>query len=290
MTERPNAVLALLLTLAVGVAAAIAAALAATSLCHVDGHPLHLGGFFSGCLVFVHELQSVPLAALASGVLVAISALAFLRALRRAWREHRVLRRLPLRPADRMAIAAAVDVYVLPSSRPLAFSFGLVRPRVVVSSALLSELSPAEQAAAIWHEAHHVRHHEPLKCFIARLAASTFFWLPLLADLLERYLLAKELTADRLAARKAGVAALAGALSAAVPSPAATAGLADFASARIQRLFDPDAELPQLFSRRRLVLSTLVASCLALTLLLPATVDLTQAAHLRTLVELFRLR
>src|SRR5581483_11440936 len=110
--------------------------------------------------------------------------------------------------------------YRTPAARPAAFCFGLLRPRIVFTTGLLNRLSEQEQLAALWHEAHHARLREPLRCLLARLAASTFFWVPVLSDVFDRYTLIRELDADRAATTRTSTAALAGALHEAAARPA----------------------------------------------------------------------
>ena len=73
---------------------------------------------------------------------------------------------------------------------------------------------------------------EPLRALLARLIASTFFWLPALRDLFERYTLVRELDADRLAQARTSPRALAGALHAVAAGPrfAGSVGFADRAT------------------------------------------------------------
>lgn len=262
MSERPNAVLALLLA-----AASLFAGLLLWGLFALGGQGFAnisatIAHALSACIFFLVELGHVPLTSLAAVVLAAASLIAFARTVRAYLVQARLLRSLPLEPLPDRNLAlrsreAGVDVYVTPATRPAAFCFGLVRPRVVVTGGLLARLNPEERAAAVCHEVHHARSHEPLKCLVARLAASTLFWLPILSDLLDRYLLVKELAADRLAVRRTSERALAGALHevAGTPTPVAAVGLAEFAAARIDRLFDPNAGLPPLWRRSRLAFS-----------------------------------
>ena len=61
-----------------------------------------------------------------------------------------------------------------------AFCAGLLRPRVVLTSALLDALDPDERQAAVEHELSHVRGGAPLKLLLGHLAVRTLFWVPLL--------------------------------------------------------------------------------------------------------------
>lgn len=292
MTERPNAVLGLLVAAAASVGALVLSGLAALGGAGVAGISAMIVGIFSACVFFLAELDRVPVASLVIVSLALASALAFARTLLAYRREQRLLQALPLEPLNdpRMLglaqAAGARRVYLAPARRPAAFCFGLLRPRVVVTAGLLAALDEEEQAAAIWHEGQHARAREPLKCLLARLVAVTFFWVPALHDLRDRYLIAKELAADRLAIEKTSRRALVGALSEVVgsPTPAAAVGIADVASARIDRVFDPHASLPPLFTRARLAASVLATALLVAVLQLPFSVGVGETGHLHAML------
>lgn len=289
MSEKPNLIFAALLAATAAAACSLAAALIVTGACDVGGAASLIGAAAMDCFFFVEHAHRVPLSWLALLALVVASLISCLRTLRRGWRSERLLARLPLeRVAEgrlaEIAVASGTRLYLTPAKQPAAFCAGLVRPRIVISSGLLEALAVEEQAAAVWHEAHHARQREPLKCLVGRLAATAFFWLPLLRDLLERYLLAKELAADRLAIRQVGLPALAGALFAAAPAPTGALGLTDLASARVARLADPQAKLPPLFCLRHLLATGAGVLSLLILFAMPWAVDV-DPAHLRSLLE-----
>ena len=93
---------------------------------------------------------------------------------------------------------------LLRSSSPLAFCFGLIRPRVYVTTGLLAALNEHELEAVLWHEEHHLEHRDALKMAVTNALAAAFFFLPLLAALRDRYTLMKELAADQRAVRALG--------------------------------------------------------------------------------------
>ena len=289
MSERPNLILAVLLALAAAAAAAVVAGLAALGGCGVAGLAAALVGALSACVVFLDELNRAPVGSLVFALLTLATLCACLRAISALLRGRRLIRRVPLETLDRgpladlAAAAGAPRLYLSRAWRPTAFCFGLLRPRVVVTSGLLARLAADEQAAAVWHEAFHARGREPLKCALARLAASTFFWIPAFTDLLERSLLAKELAADRVAVANTSRRALAGALAevAAQRPPAGAVALSEFAACRVDRLFDPCSRLPPLFRPRRLLLSLISAAGLTLLLLFPSQVELASSQHLK---------
>ena len=93
----------------------------------------------------------------------------------------------------------------------------------------------------------------------------SLFWVPVLRDLIDRYLLLTELAADRAAVEATSPAALAGALSQVLETPrlAGSVGFADHAAARIDRLFDPSVKLPRLVTPARASLTTLALGAVA---------------------------
>lgn len=278
MSERPNVVLGALL----GAAATLAALLAAGLLILGDEGLGAIGatvvGAFSACFLILLGLEQIPFSSLVVVVFALASAAGLLRTMCAYRRERRVLRSLPLSPIEEGHLREEADrtgmrLFTLPSLRPAAFCVGLLRPRVVVSAGLLERLEREEQVAVLCHELAHARRREPLKCLLARMAARTFFWLPALNALLERYLLVKELAADREAMGRTSRPALAGALSQvlAQPTPAGAVGMAEFAAVRVDRLFEPATRLPRLIRPWQALASVLAAGTLAFALAFPST-------------------
>jgi Zn-dependent protease with chaperone function len=291
MTERPNVLLAALLSVAGLFATILAVALMFLGARGVIELSAMVLGSFSACIYFLAALRSVPTTALIVVVLTVLSVGAFSRGMLIYARQRRLLKGLPLQPiagelASVARAAGAAGVYRTPAQRPDAFCFGLSHPRVVVTQGLLDQLAPAEQAAAVWHEAHHARVREPLKCLAARLTAQTFFWLPLVRDLLERYLLVKELEADRLAAQRTSPRALAGALYEVIsaPTPGGAVGIADCADSRVDRIFDQAASLPRLTRPLHVIVTALAAAALLFAVLFPARLEVGESAHLRSML------
>lgn len=281
MTERPGAMLGLLLAATAAAGAAVAAGLMALGAAGLSSMLGNVLGVFSMCVFAVAEADRLSVAALVPSTIVLASSISFLRAVVAYRREQGVLRRLPLMNLPRgelarIAAQADVAVYLSPARRPAAFCFGLLRPKVVLTAGLLAELDDEEQAAALLHEIQHARVREPLRCLAGHLAVSTFFWLPVLRDVFERYLLVKEMAADRYAVARTSCAALVGALSAVAeqPSPPAAVGLAELAGARVGRLFEPTVSLPRLWHVRRLIISAGAALTLSLPLVLTDAADL----------------
>jgi beta-lactamase regulating signal transducer with metallopeptidase domain len=257
----------------------------------VAAHAVRLLGVVSGCTVSFADTRTVPLALIIPAALGLASLGGFTRAFLSYWRERQVLRSLPLAPvatselAD-MARTVRMPLYQTPAARPAAFCFGLLSPRIVLTSGLIERLSGDESAAAFWHEAQHARVREPLRTLLARLTANTFFWLPALRDLFERYTLARELDADRLAESRTSRSALAGALHAVAAGQgfAGSVGFADMAAARVDRLLDPKMPLPSLFRRSRLALTLGAVALLTAAFTYPANVPVSTHEHQATMM------
>lgn len=102
----------------------------------------------------------------------------------RAWAElanHQV----PAPPAviEAAAKAALVPPKVLRDDRAYCFCRALVRPEVVVSTAMIGALGPDELAAVFVHEGAHVARRDPLRAMVAHGAAAGLFFLPVMGDL-----------------------------------------------------------------------------------------------------------
>jgi len=259
VSERPDLIFGAFLVLAAVAAAALVGALAEIGLQGVTGVAAVGAGLVSACILLAAELRQLPPELVVVAGIAVASAASFAAALRSVWREQRLIRALPTVRLDESDYAqvrpplAGERIHVLSSHRPMAFCAGLLRPRVVLTSALLDTLAEDERRAVVTHELSHARDRGPLKLACLRLLVRAFFWVPLLRDLVARYVLLSELAADRAAITATSSSALAGALAEVLPAPAfgGSVGLADHAAARVDRLFDPTAALPRLLTPAR---------------------------------------
>ena len=103
---------------------------------------------------------------------------------------------------QRLGIAGRVDVVY--SDAPLVFCYGLLKPRVCLATGLLRLLDDEELTAVLLHERHHLLRHDPLGVLASRCLAAALGVLPVARQLATRYLLAKELDADRHAVESLG--------------------------------------------------------------------------------------
>jgi Zn-dependent protease with chaperone function len=154
---------------------------------------------------------------------LAVTAAGSLLGSRSLWRQRRATialaryiqtHRLPTDAA--VATAAQAEqvrrIELVDSEEAFSFTYGIRRPRVVVSRGLFAVVDEAELRAVLAHERYHVRNLDPLKVVVARAVPSAFFFLPALGHLRARYLAGRELAADRRAVRACGRRSLAGAL------------------------------------------------------------------------------
>ena len=123
--------------------------------------------------------------------------------------------RRPLPPpvrnaAEGLGLTGRVDA--IHASEAFAVTYGLARPRILVSDGLAAALDRSELTAVLAHERCHLRRRDPLRLLAARLLAAYACYLPAAALLAERAALRRELAADRAAAASAGRGVLAAAL------------------------------------------------------------------------------
>jgi Zn-dependent protease with chaperone function len=203
--------------------------------------------------------------------LVATRAVAGSRALRAMIRSGS--RQVPPAIQEQAAtLGCTARLDVIASSEPFAVTYGLTRPRILVSTGLAAALDPAEIGAVLAHEREHVRHRDPLRLLAARTFAAWTWYLPAARWLADSLALRRELTADQAAARRVGRGVLAGALLKIASAPTCPAVAAAGAAGRRPEALE--ARVTQLEAgrpvRHRPAASRLVASAGTLSLLAPA--------------------
>jgi Zn-dependent protease with chaperone function len=203
------------------------------------------------------------------------------RVARRAAADSRALRSLvrsgrqPVPPPvghEAAALGCATRLDVIADEEAFAVTYGLVRPRILVSTGLAAALTPGEIAAVLAHEREHLRCRDPLRLLAVRLLAGWACYLPAARWLAGRAVLRRELTADRAAARCTGRGVVAGALlklatRPARPAVAAASPAGDESGALEARVAQLEAGRPP---RQRPSVSRLAASGGTLALLAAA--------------------
>lgn len=269
---------ALLVLVSVGTAALVALPLAITLFPgHVQGALHAYDWLVQACVAALYQvgISIPPLGLPILGLSALAVGFAFVRAVR-------ILRRTDLLAACRsevplppLAATAAHHVGVrgqlscFAHPEPIAYTAGLLRPRIWVSTGLCQLLGDDALKAVLWHERAHLLARDPLRVLIARVLAALLFAVPWVGALVERYEVAKELEADRAALGRLGSpGALAQALYALgdhVAEPQALAiGAWSLSARRIDQLYGASVEqlLPGL--SRGVVLRSLAAVVLAL--------------------------
>lgn len=95
----------------------------------------------------------------------------------------------------------------------VAFTHGLFRPRIYISTGLLRGLEREEVKAVLLHELHHKRNMDPLRFFVMSLIRDTFFYLPIGGYIMRHIHSISEYEADDAAVQKSdGVLGLSNAL------------------------------------------------------------------------------
>ncbi len=148
-------------------------------------------------LIFGQRL-SYPAANIDAVVIVLLALLGSVvsaRALTGAFREIQASRRFQrlLAQTEPRPLHGAL---LITDPQPRAFCAGLVRPRVYVSAGAVAILDEAALSAVLAHERHHARRRDPLRLAAGRVLARALFFLPELADLVERQQTLAELSAD----------------------------------------------------------------------------------------------
>jgi Zn-dependent protease with chaperone function len=231
-----------------------------------------------------HEPAAPTPALLSLGLLVAGAVFATARLGLKLRSTGRLMAGVAALPADASASPAAVRVVArsarlgFPAApvvaylgrRPEAFTTGLLRPRIVVSEAVVEGLSDAELDALLLHEAAHARRHDPLRLLVAGFCRDLVFFLPLGHALFRLAVEAQERAADDEAAATAGPLEVASALLTylRMAGPRSAAGVAPAAAgadpeARIRRLLDaPSAGASRVRPRLRLATTALISAVL----------------------------
>lgn len=191
------------------------------------GAPAHAAGLLLWACTSTSQVAGGVVSLLLLSLPLLVVTAGLVHGVRVNWRTRHVLRRmapsnegLPReleRAAAESGLANSVDV--AQTDELVACTFGLWRPRVLVSTGAVSVLTPAELAAVLAHEAHHVRWRDPLRVYVAEVVRGAFAPLPLLGNLARHFAESSELAADRYAITRAGRRPLAAALVKFLESP-----------------------------------------------------------------------
>ncbi|MFA5867320.1 MAG: M56 family metallopeptidase [Actinomycetota bacterium] len=241
-----------------------------------------LTAILQGCLDVLAPLQGYPaltIAILLGGLLIVGAGVAGVRTAQRLNVDHlfgprgyAILDCLTVsdKTLDRVTahiekkLGRTLPVSLVKSDKPVCLVYGLIKPRIVISTHVLRELNEEELEAALLHEADHLVRRDPLRRVTAETVADLLFFIPLVRNLTRHLSYAQELEADRFASRQTGKPEI---LASAVLKLATQSdiGLASALSRawlpdRVRRLLDLPAEKP----RRRFSLAAAAISVVML--------------------------
>jgi Zn-dependent protease with chaperone function len=145
-----------------------------------------------------------------------------------------------------------VDITVIESMEPVAFTMGFLKPKIVLSSTLISILDKAELEAVVYHETAHQKYYDPLKVFVLQIISEAMWYIPLTKWSYQNYKIMIELVADEYAVKRMGSElGLGSALLKLIKtrlSGSITPALVPFANGtvdyRIKQLIDPEPSIP----------------------------------------------
>ena len=218
---------------------------------------------------------------LAASAVVAVRAAAGSRALQKLVRAAG----RPVPPSiqnEAAVLECAARLDVVAAEEAFAVTYGLIRPRILVSTGLATALTPAEISAVLAHEREHLRCRDPLRLLAARLAAAWACYLPAARWLWGGAMLRHELAADRAAAGRAGRSVVAGALlklasTPTCPAVAAASPAGDGPRSLEARVSQLEAGRPP---RQRPAVSRLLSSAGAVALLAAASMCCTALSQI----------
>jgi Zn-dependent protease with chaperone function len=90
------------------------------------------------------------------------------------------------------------QITVITSEAPIALTYGL-KPKIVLSTALVNMLTEEELRAVICHEQFHQQHRDPLKKFLIMLLVTALWYVPVLKWVSKHYQTLREIEADKFA-------------------------------------------------------------------------------------------
>lgn len=87
-------------------------------------------------------------------------------------------------------------INIVKDNNKFSFCYGLIKPKICLSTGLLKNLTENELKAILLHESYHLKNHDPLKILLGKTSAIMFFFIPVFADIQKYYTFSKEIAAD----------------------------------------------------------------------------------------------
>lgn len=249
----------------------------------------HVSDFCQSFLVKCVEYSDIfKLAFLWTGIAVLASGfgVAFFKGVIGLVKANRAIKKLPL------SKGCGSVLLIKDKFSKTAFTHGLFRPKIYLSTGLTTSLDREELNGVFLHELHHKRHFDPLRFFLLNFLRDTFFYIPYIKHLADSMRFKREKKAD-----DAAVAALLEPLSLAGALVKVAAFNKDLAfmpvsiiggkeegmiTGRIKRLVEGGEIRLAAPSKRSLILSFCMTAFLAASLALPLNASFPGASECST--------
>lgn len=95
-------------------------------------------------------------------------------------------------------------VIVFDQANPQAFCFGVLDPKIYISTGLLAMMNDKELEVILRHEQYHLNHKDSLVFLLATIVESLFPFFPVISDFLRVYKTDREVQADAMAIKESG--------------------------------------------------------------------------------------
>lgn len=157
-----------------------------------------------------------------------------------------------------LALENKIDV--IEHKSHISFCYGLFRPRICLSTGLITVLNSDELKAVLLHEGYHLKNHDPLRILLGKTASLMLFFIPTLKDIQAHYAFSKEVAADEVVIRNGNkdslISALTRLLSPGKPSFSGIAAFADSYSLENRIMYLTEKKKTSIhLSKRNLLLS-----------------------------------
>ncbi|OGY92853.1 MAG: hypothetical protein A3B31_01845 [Candidatus Komeilibacteria bacterium RIFCSPLOWO2_01_FULL_53_11] len=169
-----------------------------------------------------------------------------------------------------------IRCWVIRDERPIAVTYGVLRQRILITSALITLVTAKELGSILSHEAGHLHYHHPVKRLLWSCLKEAFFFLPLVRDMTRDMIDMQEYAADTHAITRHGSKAmhlksgLSKLIRFSLASPVATGCQFTATYRRLAWLAQENNTAPRLVISFRSVLITSILGFLLLTLSLPS--------------------
>ncbi len=218
------------------------------------------------CLPYLHLLRVVFIWSFVFLLLAGI-VYAIVNGGMRLARMYRGMRRLPVDKRSSNLVLIRDD------SIRIAFTHGLLRPRVYISTGLVRYLTPRELKTVVLHELHHKREKDPLVFFLLSFIRDVFFYIPVVGSVVEGFIHRRETRADDASLREEGdnlylARAILKVSGTPVSVPLFVALQAGSVEERVRRLVDGEGKKPSTTRPMGIVPNVLVLSFITIALTL----------------------